>query len=461
MLKVKYEMDLTEGPVYKQLLIFALPVLFTGVLQQLFNTADQIVAGKLVSDTALAAVGSTAEIFNLFTTLFIGLSTGLTVSCAKHKGADDSEGVKKSIGTGIILAFISGAILVLVGETLCRLMLDLISTPKEVYEYSELYMRIIFAGVPFHILYNFGAGILRANGDTRRPMYLLALGGVINVLLNVSLVLLLPEELGDKRVMGVAIGTVASNLFASIGVVIILIKSTGVFRLEKKYFHLYKEPVVEILKTGIPTGLGGIAYSIANIIIIKNINQFGKDALAGNTSANSIFVYIWHWMNAFKIAAISFAGQCFGAGKYKRISEATRKATLVTAIGVVVLGGAALLFSDQLLHLFISGDEALQYGRISLYVFAISYIIFVPTMILSGTLSGVERSTLTMVLNLALICGVRLIWIFVFVPLDPTFLMLFLSYPISWFFAGVAHLIAYVYVAKRFGKDKASLIKTE
>lgn len=486
-MRSRYGMDLTEGSIFKKMIIFCIPVILTSILQQLFNTADQIVAGRLIGDNALASVGSTSTLYNLLINFFIGLSTGTTVTCAKHKGAGNDRKVTNSVSTGISLALISGAIIFTVGQSFCRQLLVATAVPSYLEGFAALYMRVIFIGTPFQLLYNFSAGILRASGDTKRPLYILTAAGMINVALNLILVLILPESMRDKRVIGVAIGTVASHLFSSITVLSILIRSSDCFRLELKKLKIHKEHLFEILKVGMPAGISSVAFSMANVVIQSNVNMYAsREALnygiryssyqginsatqgalssakepfkagvvvSGIHAANNIDSYLSLMIAGWAVGVVSFTGQNYGAKKYGRIDKTVICAMTLAVIALSIPAIPLLIDSKLFLSIFTETESAIRFGSMKVSLLAWAYALYIPLDMLGAALRGVEHSTVPLALNLIFVFGARLIWVFFFYPLDPTLTMLYVAYPLSWGLSSVAHFIAYLTVRRKLRKN--------
>ena len=311
-----YEIDMCNGPLTGKLLRFAIPLMFSGILQLLFNAADIIVAGRFAGHQALAAVGSTSSLINLLVNVFIGLSVGTNVLCANYIGAKQEKAVSETVHTSVLLSLICGVILIFIGVLLARPLLTLMGTPEDVLNQATLYMRIYFVGMPATMLYNFGAAILRAVGDTKRPLYFLFASGVVNVILNLIFVIVF--HLG---VAGVAIATVISQCISALLVLRCLIHEEGMYRLHLNKLKIHKNRLILMIRIGLPAGMQGAIFSISNVLIQSSVNSFGSVAMAGNTAASNIEGFIYTAMNAFHQTSISFTSQNYGAGKKKRITR--------------------------------------------------------------------------------------------------------------------------------------------
>ncbi len=452
---MKIGTNLAEGSVFKKYIVFIIPIILSGLLQQLYNTADTMVVGVFVGDAALAAVGSTSSLTNLMLHLFLGLAIGTNVICSRYYGAANKEGLHRAIHTSIALAVISGIFLALVGFFCSRTFLKLMKTPEEVLELSALYMQVFFMGSPASMIYNFGSAVLRAAGDTKRPLYILLVAGFVNVALNLFCVIVL--KLG---VLGVAIGTVASQVISAIAVVWILAGTDTEFRLKFSKLRIYKRELGRIAAVGIPSGLNGIMFSTSNVIIQSAINSFGKPAMAGSVAASNVENFGFLILSAIEQGAVSFVGQNMGAKKPDRVNLVTKVAMLIGLISSVtflfVMQGAG----ETLLGFFaddISRDAVVKMGMIKLVFVACSYTLYVPSQVLNGVLKGMGRAIVPTVINAVCICGLRLLWMFTAYPFNPTLEMVYTSYPISWGCSSVVMIIAYTIVKKRVFKEEFNI----
>lgn len=437
--------DLTQGPILKSLLLFALPLIATNLLQQFYNTADQIVVGKFAGDAALASVGATTSVSSLMLNLFVGLSVGATITCAKFCGAKDKEHTGKTVHTAITLALTCGIVMAVLGISLSGLLLKMTDTPRDIFNSARLYMCIIFAGTPFSLTYNFGAGILRAAGETKYPLYILGVSGLVNVLLNLLLVIGF-----DMAEAGVGLATVTSQVISSVWVLYLLINRNDDLKLELKKLRFHKSELLNIIKLGIPAGLNAILYDIANIALQTSINTYGKEFIAASTAANSISNYISITQNSLGTATISFVGQNYGAKDYKRIKRIVWISLATTLAITTAMSLSISLFPEFFLGLFTKNPEVVKNGIGKTLIMCLGYIIFVPTTVLGSTLRGIEKPNLPLLINVVAIFLSRILWINFIYPLHPTFNMLFYCYPVSWFLSAASLVTAYFFAQKKF-----------
>ena len=451
-----YEIDMCNGPLFGKILIFAVPLMLSGMLQLFFNAADIIVVGQFVGHTALAAVGSTGSLINLLVNVFVGLSVGTNVLVARYYGARDAKHLHETVHTSVLTSVLSGTALIVIGIILAEPLLTLMGTPDDVLDQAALYMRIYFVGMPASMLYNFGAAILRAVGDTKRPLYFLFISGIVNVILN--LVLVLVFHLG---VAGVAIATVTSQVISAVLVALCLIKTDAPYRLELKKLRIHKSKLLEIIKIGLPAGMQGAVFSISNVLIQSSINSFGSTVMAGSTAASNIENFVYTAMNALYQTALSFTGQNVGGGKYKRIGKIMRICVLdVTAIGIL-LGGGAYLCGSTLLSIYTSDPQVIQYGLERMMFVCLPYFLCGIMDTLVGSLRGMGYSIMPMIVSLTGACALRIVWIMTIFQMNPTLSTLFLSYPVSWFVTALAHFICYLIVHHRFMQKHAAEMAEE
>ena len=439
-----YEIDMLNGPVLPRLLSFALPLMLSSMLQLTFNAADVIVVGRFEGDAALAAVGAPGALINLLINLFLGLSVGANVVVSQYFGAGSFKDTSESVHTSIAMSLVGGVLVGVVGYFLAGFFLGLMNTPGEVLPLATTYMRIYFLGMPANMLYNFGAAILRAVGDTRRPLTYLTVAGVVNVLLN--LVFVIAFHMG---VAGVALATIISQAISAILVILCLLRTDGPIHLDLKRIRLYGDKALRIAKVGLPAGLQGMVFSISNVMIQSTINSFGKVAVAGNTTASNLESYIYVAMNSIYQAAITFTGQNVGARKYDRIARVTR-ASLLAVFGIgVVLGGLLMLFKGTLFGIYTSDAAVMAAASMRTNVIAPTYFLCGMMDTTVGLLRGMGASVTPMVVSIMGVCVLRIVWILAIYPMDPTLTMLYISYPISWGITFAAHLCCYVHVKRK------------
>ena len=446
--RISYRMDMTEGPLTTKIIKFTIPVMLTGILQLLFNTADVIVVGRFTGKTALAAVGSTGSLINLLVSLFMGLSIGTNVLVARYQGAKDDKAVSETVHTSIALGIVGGLILLIIGVVATRPLLEMMATPEDVIDQSTLYMRILFFGMPLNLILNFGAAILRAIGDTKRPLYYLTIAGVINLFLNIFLVTVF--SLG---VAGVAIATVISE-GVSCGLILLCLKhETGAIRLYFNRIKINPSKCVDIMKIGLPAGLQGCIFSISNVLIQSSVNSFGSTVMAGNTAASNIEGFVYVSMNSLYQTCISFTSQNFGAGKFKRIKMVLINCLVIVAITGLVLGNSAYFFGKFLLSAYNNEAEVISYGLIRLSIISTMYFLCGLMDVMVGAMRGIGYSILPMIVSLVGACGLRIVWIYTVFVKFRTLDILFISYPVTWTITFLSHLVCYYIVTRKY-KDK-------
>lgn len=436
-----------SGPILKKILIFSIPLMLSGVLQLLFNAADVIVVGRFAGSQSLAAVGSTTALINLLINIFIGLSVGANVVVARAYGGKRERDVSESVHTAIALSLVSGVLLIVMGLAFSRLLLEMMGTPDDVLDKAALYMRIYFAGMPVVMLYNFGSAILRAVGDTRRPLYYLSAAGVVNVLLNLFFVIYLHMD-----VAGVALATVISQVISAFLVLRALGQSEGGLKLELKKIKIHKNKMFQIFKIGLPAGMQGAIFSISNVLIQSSVNSFGSVAMAGNAASANIEGFVYNAMNAVYQTNLSFTSQNMGGKKYTRITKIMFTCLgTVTAVGML-LGFGAYAFGGELLRIYSTDPEVIQFGMLRMSIIATTYFAcgWMDTMV--GSLRGIGYSVLPMIVSLTGACGLRILWIFTIFSQHRTLASLYISYPVSWVITAGAHLICYFIITRKMPK---------
>lgn len=444
----RFELDMCSGPLLGKTLVFALPLMLSGILQLLFNAADMIVVGHANGPTALAAVGATSSLINLLINLFMGLSVGANVLVAHFFAAKQEKDCKETVHTAILVSIISGVFLAIVGIFLARPLLVLMGTPTDVLSKSVLYMRIYFLGMPVMLLYNFGSAILRAVGDTKRPLFYLSAAGVVNVILNLIFVLAF-----DMHVAGVALATVLSQALSAFLIVRCLVRTDGFCKLKMKALSIQKEKLLKMVKIGLPAGLQGSLFSISNVLIQSSINSFGSVAMAGNTASSNLEGFVYNAMNAIHQTALTFSSQNYGGKQYKRIKKViVLNISLVTLVGLV-MGFLAILFGKPLLGLYTSTPKAIEYGLVRMEIIFSTYFLCGIMDVLVGCLRGLGRSILPMIVSLLGACGFRILWIFTVFKEHRALETVYISYPISWTLTAGVHLICLLLVIRKFPKD--------
>lgn len=453
--KVKNEIDMCNGPILKKMLVFTLPLMCSSMLQLLFNAADIIVVGRFAGDTALAAVGSTSSLVMLLSNLFIGLSVGANVLAARYFGAQRGNELSKTVHTALLLSMVSGVILTTMGILVAKPILHMMDTPDNVINLSVLYLRIYFLGMPAMLLYNFGSAILRAKGDTRRPLIYLSIAGVLNVSLN--LVLVIVFEMG---VAGVGIAT-ATSQFVSAGLILrCLSKEKGGFRFSVKKLRFHKDKLIAILQIGLPAGIQSTLFSLSNVLIQASINSFGGVAMAGSAAAANIEGFVYVAMNAFYQASITFTSQNVGAGKYHRVKPIMIKSVACVTITGLVLGNLAYGFGNVLLLFYTTSPAVVVEGLKRLSYVCVWYFICGIMDTLVGVLRGLGYSIVPMIVSLVGACGLRIVWIMTIfqIPMFHSLDTIYFSYPVTWTITAGTHFICYLLIMRKM-KDKIAQSK--
>ena len=454
----KNKIDMLSGPLFKNIVAYTIPIILTGILQLLFNAADLVVVGRFCGSNSVGAVGTTTSMIHLIVNLFIGISMGAGVSTAYAIGAKDDELLSKTIHTAIPTAFISGVVLTVVGLISCNTLLDWMGTPKEFIELSAVYCRIYFLGMVANMVYNFGAAILRATGDSRSPLIFLTIAGVLNVVLNVIFVTAFHMD-----VAGVALATIISQFLSAILVVIALMRRTDACKFIFKKMKLDFNVIKKILKIGLPAGIQSTVFSFSNVIIQSSVNSFGNIAVAGNSAAANIEGFVYILMNSFYQTSLNFTGQNAGAGNYKRSLKVYKTCLLSVAVCGLIAGALVYAFARPLLSIYITDSaKAIEYGVTRLTFICLPYFLCGIMEVTTGAIRGMGVSVGPMLISLVGVCGVRLGWIFTVFqnPRWHSLESLFLSYIVSWIFTFLALLIMYISIyrerllSKRHFKDK-------
>ncbi|MCM1103563.1 MAG: MATE family efflux transporter [Clostridium sp.] len=440
---------MVHGPLFGKLLLFALPLMLSGILQLLFNAADIIVVGRFAGDESLAAVGSTGSLINLLTNLFIGASVGANVVAAQFYGSGQRDKISDTVHTSVFLSLICGAVMTVVGVFLSGQMLVWMSSPDDVIGLATIYLRIYFLGMPAVMVYNFGSAILRAAGDTRRPLYFLMLAGIVNVLLNLLLVIVL--HLG---VVGVAAATVISQ-YISAALVLWCMVMDEELHFSLRGLHCTKEILVRIIRIGIPAGIQGTVFSLSNVVIQSAINSFGKIVVAGNSAAANIEGFVYVAMNSMYQTALTFIGQNYGAGEKKRILRVLFYCEGIVIVVGTLLGNLAVVFGKELLSIYSGTKEVVEAGLVRMQYICRFYALCGVMDVMVGALRGIGYSVMPMIVSLVGACGLRLLWIATVFRMDRTTGTLYLSYIVTWAVTAAAHVICFVIAYRRKPKHHA------
>jgi len=443
-----HTMDMTKGPITKKIILFSIPIILSGILQLLYNAADVIVVGRCSGKESLAAVGSTGSLVSLFTNLFIGLSSGACVTLARYIGMKDKDASSKTVHTSITLALFSGIIVGASGFFMSETMLKLMNSPEDVIQKATLYLKIYFCGMPAVLLYNFGSSLLRAVGDTKRPMNILICSGVVNVVLNLIFVIKFHMD-----VAGVAFATIISQIISAICVIICVIKEKEYCNLNLKKLRIYKKELAAIIRVGLPAGIQSCIFSFSNIQIQAAVNSFGSSVVAGNSAANNIENFVYVAMNSIYQAALTFTSQNFGAAKIDRIKKVMLNCScIVTAVGLL-LSTLILIFSTPIIGLYTSDPEVVDIARLKLTFVCAPYFLCGLMEVFCGVLRGMNCSVLPMIVSIIGVCGIRVMWVTFLFPLFNTLDFLYVSYPISWIITSGIHFICYLIIVKKLNNS--------
>lgn len=441
----KHEIDMSTGPLFKKIIVFTVPMIISGILQLVYNAADVIVVGRYAGSTALAAVGSTGSLITLIINVFMGLSVGVSVSVAQYYGAKERENVRQVVHTAIGISIVFGIAASVIGISMAEIFLKAMGTPDEVLKYSVIYMRIYFIGMLASMIFNFGSSILRAVGDTKRPLMFLTVSGFINVILN--LILVIQFNMG---VAGVAIATIVSQIISAVLVILCLTKLDGSCRLVLRDIKIYKDKLIIMIKVGIPAGLQGSIFSLSNVLVQSSVNSFGQVAMAGNAASGNLDGLIYMAMNSFYHASLAFTGQNVGAKKYDRIGPVLGICMISVAVVGIFLGTLLHTFGNTLIGIYSPDNlEVVKFGMIRLRVMGLTYFTCGIMEVLVGALRGMGFSMTPMLVSVAGVCGVRIVWIYTVFAMNRTLEVLYLCYPASWIVTLSIHLICYIYIKKK------------
>lgn len=436
-----YEIDMCNGPLTRKIITYCIPLALSGILQLLYNAADIIVVGRFTGPTALAAVGSTGSLINLIVNLLIGLSVGASVCVANFYGAGREKDVRETVHTAMLISVIGGVIVAVVGMVFAKTFLGWMGSPDDVIDQATLYLRIYFAGMPLTMAYNFASAIFRALGDTKRPLYYLAVSGLVNVILNLIFVIVF-----KMGVAGVAIATVVAQAVSTTLIIMCMIRSHSVIHLQRDMLRIHGDKLKEIVRVGLPAGLQGTIFSISNVLIQSSINSFGSIAIAGNSASSNLEGFMYTSMNSVYQAALSFAGQNMGARKYSRLKKVLCNClAIVTGIGIG-MGAIMYLFRYQMLGIYSSDMDVINFGIERLELFCLTYFTCGAMDVMVGQMRGMGYSIVPMIVSLVGVCGIRIVWIFTVFKASNSLLTLYMSYPVSWVVTLAVHFSTFLYV---------------
>lgn len=443
----KYEIDMCNGTIMDKLISFALPLMISGMLQLMFNAVDIIVVGRFTGSQALAAVGSTTALICTFTNLFIGVSLGANVLAARFYASGKTKEMSETVHTAILLALISGIAMSVIGILCARESLVLIATPDDIIGQAVLYLRIYFLGMPFFMLYNYGAAILRAVGDTKRPLMYLIAAGTANAVLDLVLVIIF-----KMGVAGVAIGTITSQFISCVLVIRCLCKTDAIYKLYISKLRIKKYYLIQILKVGLPAGIQSTVINFSNVLLQSSVNSFGEIAMAGYTAANNILGFLYVSVNSVTQACMSFTSQNYGVRKFKRMDKVLANCAILSIIVSVVIGGGSYLLGHQILGIYTKQEDVIQCGMEILSISTIPYFLCGLMDMIPGSMRGVGYSAVPMILSIIGTVGTRLVWIYGVFPEHRSLYVLFMSYPVSWGLTIVMQAICLMFVRRKIRK---------
>ena len=446
-------LDMTTGSIPKKFIPFVIPLILTNLMQQLYTAADNAVVGRYSGSDALAAVGATGYSTNLILNLLIGLSIGSNIVNSNLLGKGDKEGLSRSMPCGIPLSLCGGILIGIAGILLSPVMMNITKCPENIQSDAVLYMRIIFCGAPGTLLYNVGAGILRTHGDSKRPLYIMFIAGITNVILNFVFVVYC-----GMSVAGVAIATLISKYLSAILVLLILFNPKGEYKMQLRSLRMRKKESWEIIRVGVPCGINSTVFSISNTIVQSGLNNMGSTIIAGSTAANNTVNLIYQVQAAIYTGCINFSGQCFGAGKYKRIDRVAGFA-LTLCVSITVLASAIITFFPTFFISIFNKDAAvIQSGTQKLVFMAWSYVMFGVSEVIMGCLRGMRQTTYPSLINIFCVCGIRVLWVLFILPFDPmNQILLYACYPISYAFSITALGIYYLRHRKKLLSQYANV----
>ena len=436
-----------NGTIMDKLISFALPLMISGMLQLMFNAVDIIVVGRFTGSQALAAVGSTTALICTFTNLFIGVSLGANVLAARFYASGKTKEMSETVHTAILLALISGIVMSIIGILCARESLVLIATPDDIIGQAALYLRIYFLGMPFFMLYNYGAAILRAVGDTKRPLMYLIAAGTANAVLDLILVIIF-----KMGVAGVAIGTITSQFISCVLVIRCLCKTNTIYKLYISKLRIKKYYLIQILKVGLPAGIQSTVINFSNVLLQSSVNSFGEIAMAGYTAANNILGFLYVSVNSVTQACMSFTSQNYGVRKFKRMDKVLADCAILSIIVSVVIGGGSYLLGHQILGIYTKQEDVIQCGMEILSISTIPYFLCGLMDMIPGSMRGVGYSAVPMILSIIGTVGTRLVWIYGVFPEHRSLYVLFMSYPVSWGLTIVMQAICLVFVRRKIRK---------
>lgn len=444
----KYEIDMTNGTIMDKLITFSLPLMLSGILQLMFNAVDIIVVGQFSGSRPLAAVGSTSALINLFTNFFIGISLGANVLAARFFASGKIKEMSDTVHTSILFAAISGVVMMIVGLLFSRFALELMETPDEVIDMAALYLKIYFVGVPFFMLYNYGAAVLRAVGDTRRPLVFLVISGAVNAILNMVLVILFHLD-----VEGVAIATVISQMISCVLVLRCLCKTDACYQLHFSKLSINGKYLRQIFQVGVPAGIQSTVINFSNVLLQSSVNSFGPIAMAGYTAANNLLGFLYTSINSVTQACMSFTSQNYGVKKTKRMDRVLIDCIILSILIATVMGGAFYVFGPQILSVYNKEPDVIKSGMEILSFTTLTYFLCGIMDLFPGAMRGMGRSGVPMILSIIGTVGTRIFWIYVVFPRNRALDVLFISYPVSWGLTIAMQVCCFIIVRRKVHRE--------
>ncbi|BBF41381.1 multi antimicrobial extrusion protein (Na(+)/drug antiporter), MATE family of MDR efflux pumps [Lachnospiraceae bacterium KM106-2] len=448
--KRKYEIDMCNGPIMRKMLLFSIPLMCSSILQLLFNAADIVVVGKFAGDNALAAVGSNTALISLLTNLFLGLSIGGNVLAGRYYGAKEEKELSETVHTSMLLSVFSGLALTVIGIVGAKTILVWMQTPKEVLGLATIYLRVYFLGMTATMIYNFGSAILRAVGDTKRPLYYLFIAGIVNVILNLFFVIVL-----KMGVAGVGLATAISQCISALLVVRCLMREEGGMKLELNHLQIHPDKLKRVLAIGLPAGIQGLLFSLSNVVIQSSVNSFGPIVVAGNSAASNLEGFVFFAMDALYQATLCFTSQNMGAGNYKRINKILLTGQICVVVVGTLFGNLLVLLGHSLLGIYTSSSKVITAGVARLAVVSATYALCGMMDVMVGAIRGIGYSIMPMIVTLIGACGLRLVWIATIfqIPRFHSTFMVYVSYPITWLITFFIHVLCYIWAMKRLVKQ--------
>lgn len=437
------KMDMLHGPLLKKMLLFALPLALSSILQQLFNSADIAVVGRFADSTAQAAVGGNSSVINLLINLFVGLSMGANVIIANYIGQDRKKDVREAVHTAVVLSVISGFAVLILGQFIAEPILMLMDTPDDVMSQAVLYLRIYFAGMPFIMFYNFGSAILRSVGDTKKPLYCLIVSGILNVLLNLLLVIVF-----HMSVAGVGIATLVSNAVSAGMIFIFLRRGDKMIRLDFRRLGIKKNHLLKMIKIGVPAGVQGMVFSLSNVCIQAEINGFGSNAIAGSADAINFEMFTYFITNAFSQAVVTFTGQNYGAGAYDRCKKVYRLGVISGLVGTGIMAATFVLLREQVIQFYTIDPEVIKFAVARILHVELFTFLPVTYEISAAAMRGMGYSMVPAVITIIGTCALRFAWVYTIFPLFGDFDMLLNVYPVTWVLTGAVMVVCYLLIRR-------------